>query len=84
MPGLHYEINAQLLKMDITPLAHFTCVGHSRDSIASQLDRLRDAGVGKYSGLRAGIPPKGSDKICAARGRFGYASELVDLHQVAL
>jgi methylenetetrahydrofolate reductase (NADPH) len=74
--GLHYEINAHLIKMGITPLAHFTCVGHSKDSIKEQLDRLRDAGVENVLALR-GDPPKGAEKFERHPDGFGYASELV-------
>jgi methylenetetrahydrofolate reductase (NADPH) len=75
--GLHYEINAKLGKMGITPLAHFTCVGHSRDSIREQLDRLRDAGVENILALR-GDPPKGVERFERPKDGFGYASELVE------
>lgn len=78
--GLHFEINAQLLKMGITPLAHFTCVGHSKDAIKGQLDRLRDAGVENILALR-GDPPKGADKFERPKDGFGYASELVEFIQ---
>src|SRR5580692_5679003 len=75
--GLHYEISAKLTRMGITPLAHFTCVGHSRDSIRAQLDRLRDAGVENILALR-GDPPKGEAKFERPKDGFGYASELVE------
>jgi methylenetetrahydrofolate reductase (NADPH) len=74
--GLHYEINAHLQKTGITPLAHFTCVGHSKDEIKGQLDRLRDAGVENILALR-GDPPKGADRFERPKDGFGNANELV-------
>jgi methylenetetrahydrofolate reductase (NADPH) len=74
--GLHYDITVRLLKMGITPLPHFTCVGQGKDQIKAQLDRLRDAGVRNILALR-GDPPKGVDKFEKHPDGFGYASELV-------
>src|SRR5690606_3534824 len=60
----------------VEPLVHFTCVGHGRDSIAAQLDRLKQIGVQNILALR-GDPPKGSDKFEKPKDGFGYANELV-------
>jgi len=75
--GLHYEISAHLIKMGITPLAHFTCVGHSKAQIREQLDRLKGAGVENILALR-GDPPKGSLRFEKPEDGFGHASELVE------
>jgi methylenetetrahydrofolate reductase (NADPH) len=74
--GLHFDITVRLLKMGITPLPHFTCVGQSKVQIKEQLDRLRDAGVRNILALR-GDPPKGVEKFEKHPDGFGYASELV-------
>lgn len=74
--GLHFEINEKLVKMGITPLAHFTCVGHNKATIKEQLDRLRDAGVENVLALR-GDPPRGASHFERPEGGFAYASELV-------
>lgn len=74
--GLHYDITVRLLKLGITPLPHFTCVGQSKAQIKDQLDRLRDAGVRDILALR-GDPPKGAEKFEKHPDGFGYASELV-------
>ncbi len=74
--GLHYEINARLVKMGITPLAHFTCVGQGRDAIRAQLDRLWEAGVRNILALR-GDPPKGAAKFEPHPQGFAHAGELV-------
>jgi len=75
--GLHYDITVRLIKMGITPLPHFTCVGQSKAQIKEQLDRLADAGVENILALR-GDPPKGVEKFEKHPDGFGYASELVN------
>lgn len=74
--GLHYEINARLVRLGITPLAHFTCVGQGRDAIRAQLDRLWEAGVRNILALR-GDPPKGAERFEAHPQGFAHANELV-------
>lgn len=74
--GLHFDITLRLLKMGITPLPHFTCVGQSRAQIREQLQRLQDAGVKDILALR-GDPPKGAERFEKHPDGFAYASELV-------
>jgi len=74
--GLHHEINARLVRLGITPLAHFTCVGQGRDAIRAQLDRLWEAGVRNILALR-GDPPKGEDHFEPHPQGFIHASDLV-------
>ncbi|NUN50454.1 MAG: methylenetetrahydrofolate reductase [NAD(P)H] [Candidatus Brocadiae bacterium] len=74
--GLHHEINARLVRLGITPLAHFTCVGQGREAIRTQLDRLRDAGVRNVLALR-GDPPKGTGAFEPHPDGFRHASELI-------
>jgi methylenetetrahydrofolate reductase (NADPH) len=74
--GLHYDITVRLIKLGITPLPHFTCVGQSKAQIKEQLDRLRDAGVRNILALR-GDPPKGETKFVKHPNGFAHASELV-------
>jgi methylenetetrahydrofolate reductase (NADPH) len=74
--GAHFEVNTRLLQMGITPLAHFTCVGHDKDSIRRQLDSLWQAGVRNVLALR-GDPPKGAAKFEPAPGGFSGAAELI-------
>jgi methylenetetrahydrofolate reductase (NADPH) len=61
----------------IEAMAHFTCVGHSRDEIRDTLARVRDAGVENVIALR-GDPPKGQAKFEVPKGGFGHANELVE------
>ena len=55
-------------------MAHLTCVGHTREGVASLLDDYAVAGVVNILAL-AGDPPDGS----AISGDFRYASELVEV-----
>jgi methylenetetrahydrofolate reductase (NADPH) len=56
-------------------MAHLTCVGATREEIASVLDELRDGGIDNVLALR-GDPQKGETHFVKADGGFGYASEL--------
>lgn len=74
--GMAFQISAYLLKLGITPLAHFTCVGHDKASVADQLDELWGLGVRNILALR-GDPPQGQTKFVAHKDGFAYANELV-------
>jgi methylenetetrahydrofolate reductase (NADPH) len=60
----------------IEAMAHLTCVGSTREELASVLQRLAEAGVENVLALR-GDPPKGQTNFQAVDGGFSYASELV-------
>jgi methylenetetrahydrofolate reductase (NADPH) len=74
--GMAFQIAAYLLKIGITPLTHFTCVGHDRAAIADQLDELWGLGVRDILALR-GDPPQGQAKFTAPKDGFAHANELV-------
>ncbi|MGV3533492.1 MAG: methylenetetrahydrofolate reductase [NAD(P)H] [Chthoniobacteraceae bacterium] len=57
----------------LEPIAHLTCVGHSREDIAQILERYATAGVRNLLALRGDNPVNGS----APCGDFPHASELV-------
>jgi len=59
----------------IEAMAHLTCVGATREDLASIIDRLRDAGIHNILALR-GDPPKGETSFAAVEGGFRYANEL--------
>jgi len=61
----------------IEAMAHFTCVGHSRDEAREVLGRIRDAGIENVLTLR-GDPPKGATGFTPAPNGFRYASEMVE------
>jgi methylenetetrahydrofolate reductase (NADPH) len=65
-------------ELDIEPMAHVTCVGHSRAELRAVFDALAEAGVENIMALR-GDPPKGQEHFTVAEGGLRYASELVEL-----
>ncbi|HEY5955873.1 MAG TPA: methylenetetrahydrofolate reductase, partial [Polyangiaceae bacterium] len=60
----------------IETMAHLTCVGSTKDEIASVLDQLGHAGVENILALR-GDPPRGQTTFEAPVGGFAHGSELV-------
>ncbi len=62
----------------IEAMAHLTCVGHSREALRAELDRLAEAGVENVLALR-GDPPPGATSFEAPRDGFRHAIELVEL-----
>jgi methylenetetrahydrofolate reductase (NADPH) len=61
----------------IEPMAHLTCVGHTKAEIADVLSRLAKARIENVLALR-GDPPKGQTSFQRTEGGFGYANELVE------
>lgn len=59
----------------IEAMAHLTCVGATRDELASIIDRLRISGIDNILALR-GDPPKGQAAFEAVDGGFRYANQL--------
>ncbi len=63
----------------LLPMAHLTCVGHTKDELSAILDSYAAAGVHNVLALR-GDPPGGPGTTwTATEGGFTHASELVDL-----
>jgi methylenetetrahydrofolate reductase (NADPH) len=61
---------------EVEAMAHVTCVGASRDEIATVLDEVADAGIQNVLALR-GDPPRGQTEFVPHPEGFRYASELV-------
>ena len=62
-------------ELGIEAMAHLTCVGATKEELASVLDELWAGGIRNVLTLR-GDPPKGQDRFQAAEGGFTYANEL--------
>jgi methylenetetrahydrofolate reductase (NADPH) len=71
----HELVVGMLHTTTLNPMAHLTCVGHSRLELAEILVRYRRAGIENVLCL-GGDPPKGSDIV---RGELEFADELVEL-----
>jgi|WetSurSiteA1Bulk_404760.scaffolds.fasta_scaffold00915_2 methylenetetrahydrofolate reductase (NADPH) len=63
-------------KIGLNTMAHYTCVGSSRDKIAADMNYLSQIGIENLMLLR-GDPPKGSDSFKAPENGFNFASELI-------
>ncbi|MEZ6040181.1 MAG: methylenetetrahydrofolate reductase [NAD(P)H] [Planctomycetaceae bacterium] len=61
-----------------TAMAHFTCVGSTREELLSWLEEAKSAGVHNIMALR-GDPPEGQKNFKPADGGLANANELVEL-----
>lgn len=66
------EVARDLSSMGVPMVAHLTCVGASRQSLAMQLVQMKQAGVDNIMALRGDLP-EGTEL-----GEFRYASDLVE------
>lgn len=65
-------------ELGIEPMAHVTCVGHSRDDLRGLFGEFRRAGIENVMALR-GDPPQGAERFEPSPGGFRYAKELIAL-----
>jgi methylenetetrahydrofolate reductase (NADPH) len=61
-----------------TVMAHFTCVGHTREELRKIIAEMRAQGVENILALR-GDPPKGQKTFVPVEGGLSHANELVTL-----
>lgn len=61
-----------------TAVAHFTCVGSTREELTEWLDQAAAAGINNIMALR-GDPPKGEGSFKPVEGGLSFANELVEL-----
>ncbi len=60
----------------VESMAHFTCVGHSKEEIDSMLDSMHDNALENILALR-GDPPKDQPDFDFTKNVYRYASELI-------
>jgi methylenetetrahydrofolate reductase (NADPH) len=65
-------------ELGIEAMAHFTCVGHTREELHDVLDEMRQAGIENVLPLR-GDPPKGETEFKPVPGGLSHGSELAAL-----
>jgi methylenetetrahydrofolate reductase (NADPH) len=65
-------------ELGIEAMAHFTCVGHTRDELHDVLREMGEAGIENVLALR-GDPPKGETEFRPVPGGLGHGSELAAL-----
>ena len=65
-------------ELEITPVAHLTCVGSSRAQLHETLRRIVDAGIENVIAIR-GDPPRGQDTFVPEPDGLAHGSELISL-----
>jgi len=65
-------------ELEITPVAHLTCVGSSRAELHEVLRRIVDAGIENVIAIR-GDPPRGQDRFVPEPDGLAHGSELISL-----
>ena len=66
--------------LDIEAMAHFTCVGATREELSETLRELEAVGVDNVLALR-GDPPQGETEWTPTEGGLLYSTELIELLQ---
>jgi len=75
--GRTLEIAERIKKQhNIESMAHFTCIGHTKEEISDMLSAMHDSGLENILALR-GDPPAGQPDFDLARSVYRYAYELV-------
>ncbi len=75
--GRTLEIAERIKKQhNIESMAHFTCIGHTREEISRMLSAMHDSGLENILALR-GDPPAGRPDFDITKSVYRYAYELV-------
>lgn len=76
--GRTLEIASRIKNVNhIESMAHFTCVGHTKDEIDGMLDSMRKTGLENILALR-GDAPSGQPDFDFSTGAYKYARDLID------
>lgn len=70
--GYTADIASELLSAGVTPIAHLSCIGASRESIREKLSDLRARGIENILALRGDLP----EGVSASSLAYRYASDL--------
>jgi len=68
-----FDTIQQIMQHGIAAAPHITCIGSTREKIASLLKQYKDAGVSRIVALRGDLPEGMADP-----GEFHYANELIE------
>jgi len=71
----HELVERLITKSSLTPMAHLTCAGHSRDELGAILTRYRSIGLDNVLALRGDPPPE----LGLPPGDLAHAIDLVEL-----
>ena len=69
-------VNRVRREFGMEAMSHLTCVGSTRDMLASVLDEANTLGIENILALR-GDPPKGSTVFHQTQGGFAHATDLI-------
>ena len=69
------EIARDIMEEGVASMAHLTCVSSTRDSVRSQIAKIREAGIENILALRGDIP---KDMEFPSRRYYEHAIELVE------
>lgn len=76
--GRTLEIAARIKNIHhIESMAHFTCIGHTKEEIDSMLASMHELGLENILALR-GDPPAGNPDFDFSKGSYHYAHELIE------
>jgi len=64
-------------RIGLNTMAHYTCVGSSREKVAKDMEYLKTIGIENVMLLR-GDPPKGTNSFIPEKNGFNFANELIE------
>ena len=73
----HATVKRILQETTLTPAAHLTCVGATRDEIDAVAESYWESGVRHIVALRGDLPEAGSRRYTPYPGGYAYAADLV-------